>query len=86
MHSDRLMSGSIKLRLARAPVLSQRSLSPRRFLDKKSGKWKDASSLRPADLPVLQLALAAAREFLTNTPLPGQSIEPEGLERSQRRG
>ena len=51
------------------------TISPRRFLSQKTGQWEDSGSLRPADLPSLILALQAAHEFVTNTPLPGQPVE-----------
>ena len=41
------------------------------------GKWKDAGSLRPADLPSLVLALSAAHEYVDKTPLPGEAIDGE---------
>jgi hypothetical protein len=51
------------------------TISPRRYLDQKTGNWEDAGSLRPADLPSLILALEAAHEFVSTTPLPGQPAE-----------
>jgi len=36
------------------------TISPRRYLDAKTGNWEDAGSLRPADLPSLMLALHVA--------------------------
>jgi hypothetical protein len=36
--------------------------------------------LQSTDLPVLMLALQAAHQFVTATPLPGQEIAPEELE------
>lgn len=51
------------------------TLNPRRFLDKKTGEWKDSGSLRPADIPTLLLALQAALDYIHSTPLPGQSLE-----------
>lgn len=48
------------------------TVSPRRYLDTKSGKWKDSSSYRPSDLPALLFAIAAARDYCYVTPLPGQ--------------
>ena len=51
------------------------SLAPRRYLDEKTGKWEDASSLRPTDLPALILALEAAHQFVSSTPLPGPPAE-----------
>ena len=53
------------------------TVSPRRYLDPKTGQWVDAGSLRPADLPSLILALEAAHDFLASTPLPGQPVESE---------
>ena len=55
------------------------TISPRRFLSQKTGQWEDAGSLRPADLPSLLLALAAAHEFVTTTPLPGKPVEGDEL-------
>src|SRR2546423_752213 len=51
------------------------TISPRRYLDEKDGKWKDAGSFRPADLPSLVLALSAAHDDVANTPLPGEAYE-----------
>ncbi len=56
------------------------TINPRRYRDKGTGEWKDASSLRPTDLPTLQLALQAAHDFIHSTPLPGQGIEPDEVE------
>ncbi len=36
------------------------TIAPRRYRDPKTGQWKDASSLRPMDLPSLLLALHVA--------------------------
>ena len=36
------------------------TVAPRRYLDEKTGKWEDASSLRTTDLPSLILALHVA--------------------------
>ena len=47
------------------------AIAPRRYLDSKTGKWEDASSLRPTDLPALILALQAAHDYVQSTPLPG---------------
>ena len=40
------------------------TVAPRRYLDEKTGKWEDASSLRTTDLPSLILALQAAHDRL----------------------
>ena len=53
------------------------SLQPRRYRDKKTGMWKDATSLRPTDLPALMLGLEAALSFIAHTPLPGQPLDDE---------
>jgi hypothetical protein len=37
------------------------TVNMRRYRDKKTGEWKDASSLRPTDLPSLILALDIAQ-------------------------
>ena len=37
------------------------TLSSRRYLDEKTGKWEDASSYRPVDLATLELAIAKAQ-------------------------
>ncbi len=51
------------------------TIAPRRYKDSKTGEWKDSSSLRPADLPTLQLALQAAHDYVHTTPLPGQALD-----------
>ena len=56
------------------------TLSSRRFRDPKTGEWKDAGSLRSTDLPALILALEAARDYMTSTPLPGEAIDEEQAE------
>jgi hypothetical protein len=56
------------------------TVAPRRYRDKVTGEWKDASSLRPTDLSTLQLALQAAHDFIHSTPLPGEGIEPDEIE------
>jgi hypothetical protein len=53
------------------------TLAPRRFRDAKTGEWADSGSYRPQDLAAIQLALAAAQEFIATTPLPGQSADEE---------
>ncbi len=55
------------------------TISPRRYLDEKDGKWKDAGSFRPADLPSLVLALSAAHDYVANTPLPGEAYEGDEI-------
>lgn len=52
------------------------TIAPRRYLSK-NGEWSDSGSYRPQDLAAIQLALAAAQEFMAATPLPGQSADEE---------
>ena len=55
--------------------------NPRRYLDKKSGQWKDAASFQPSDLPALLFCLSKAQEYCYETPVPGQEeTEAAGLE------
>src|SRR5437870_13211910 len=56
------------------------TVAARRYRDPKTGEWKDASSYRPVDLPVLVLALEEARRYLASTPLPGQPVEGDEYE------
>ena len=53
------------------------TVAPRRYLDDKTGKWEDASSLRTSDLPSLILALQAAHDYVSSTPLPGLPVAGE---------
>ena len=53
------------------------TIQPRRYLDKKTGEWMDAGSLRSTDIPALVLGLQAAHRFVSSTPLPGQPVEEE---------
>ena len=53
------------------------TLGPRRYRDTKTGEWMDAGSLRSTDLPALILALQAAHDYMTTTPLPGEPVEEE---------
>jgi hypothetical protein len=50
------------------------TISPRRYLDRESGEWKDASSYNPGQLPALVFALQKALEFVLETPLPDQKV------------
>ncbi len=58
------------------------TINPRRYLDSKSGQWKDAASYQPSDLPALLFCLAKAQEYCYETPVPGQedteTAETEG--------
>jgi hypothetical protein len=56
------------------------TLAPRRYLDEKTGRWKDATSFRPVDLATLELAIAAARQYIASTPLPGLPVQGEEYE------
>lgn len=51
------------------------TISPRRYRDRDTGEWKDASS--PGDLPALIFALQRAQEFCITTPLPGDDDAEE---------
>lgn len=53
-------------------VLRSITINPRRYFDRESNEWKDASSFNPADLPALLFALTKAQEYCYETPLPGQ--------------
>ena len=55
------------------------SIAPRRYRDKQTGEWKDASSFRPGDLTALILALEKAREYCLTTPLPGEQSEDDRM-------
>jgi hypothetical protein len=48
------------------------TISPRRYRDRESGEWRDASSYRPSDLPALIFALQQTQEYVYTTPLPDQ--------------
>jgi hypothetical protein len=54
--------------------------APRRYRDAKTGEWKDAASYRPVDLSTLVLALESAKQYVTQTPLPGAPLEGEEYE------
>lgn len=47
------------------------SISPRRYLDPKSGEWKDSGSYRPGDLPVVIFGLQKALEYVFTQPIRG---------------
>jgi hypothetical protein len=53
------------------------TIAPRRYLKAETGQWEDATSYRTVDLPSLILALQAALEFVSSTPLPGQPVDEE---------
>jgi hypothetical protein len=55
------------------------TINPRRYLDTKSGQWKDAASFQPSDLPALLFCLTKAQEYCYETPIPGEP-EPEDSE------
>ena len=41
------------------------TIAPRRYLDRKTGEWKDSGSFRPGDLSALILALDTAKTECT---------------------
>jgi hypothetical protein len=54
------------------------TISPRRYLDRESGEWRDAGSYNPGDLPALIYALQKTQEYVFETPLPEQKTsEPQ---------
>src|SRR5690348_16433662 len=53
------------------------TIAPRRYLDDKTGKWENASSLRTTVLHSLILALQAAHDYVHSTPLPGLPAQDE---------
>lgn len=57
------------------------TLNPRRYMDAKSGQWKDASSYQQSDLPALIFAMQQALAYCFSEPIPGQDeTEAAGLE------
>jgi hypothetical protein len=67
-------------RLCGRPHNRSVTLAPRRYRDRKTGEWKDATSYRPVDLAIIILALQATLDFIQATPLPGQPVEEDELE------
>jgi hypothetical protein len=56
------------------------TINPRRYLDSKSGHWKDAATYQPSDLPALLFCLAKAQEYCYETSVPGQEeVQATGL-------
>ena len=45
------------------------SISPRRYQDPATGKWKSAKSFQTTDIPALMFALRQAQEYLIQHPL-----------------
>jgi len=58
------------------------SISPRRYRDEESGKWRDSSGFRPSDIATLQFALSQAQAYLLTTPLPGAAEDGQAEEPS----
>ena len=56
------------------------TIAPRRYRDPKTGEWTDAGSFNATDLPALILALQAAHQFMSSTPLPGRQADEEQVE------
>jgi hypothetical protein len=56
------------------------TISPRRYRDPESGKWRDAPSYRPEDVATLVFALQQAQAYLLTTPLPGVAQDAEAAE------
>ena len=58
------------------------TINPRRYLDAKSGQWKDAASYRQSDLPALIFGLEQALAHCFSQPIPGQEVaEAAGLDK-----
>ena len=55
-----------------AKLIRSITIAPRRYLDQKTGEWKDSQSYRPGDLTAIILGLEKAREFCLTTALPGE--------------
>ena len=53
------------------------TISPRRYRDPKSGKWRDAPSYRPTDIATLTFALNQAQAYILSTPIPDDPEEDE---------
>jgi hypothetical protein len=51
------------------------SINPRRYYDRESDEWRDASGFNPADLPALIFALNQALEHCFTVPLPDEESE-----------
>jgi len=54
------------------------TIAPRRYFDRETNQWKDASSYTPADLPGLIYALSRALDYVTDTPLEGPEAQDNG--------
>ena len=74
LNEVRSEDGSVRLRRSI-------TINARRYLDPKSGQWKDASSYQPTDIPALLFCLSKAQEHCYEQPIPGQEeVEAAGLE------
>ncbi|MFO1003482.1 MAG: hypothetical protein U0936_24380 [Planctomycetaceae bacterium] len=51
------------------------TITPRRYLDRETGEWKDSSSYHINDIPALLLGLQQAQEYVLTTPLPESDQE-----------
>ena len=49
------------------------TIAPRRYMDRDTGQWKDATSYQPADLPAIIFALTQAQAHCYTEPVPGSS-------------
>jgi hypothetical protein len=57
------------------------TVSPRRYLDRESGEWRDSSAYYPGDIPALLFALTKAQEYILTTPMPGEKPEQDPSDR-----
>jgi hypothetical protein len=55
------------------------TISPRRYLDKRTGEWKDAKSYRPVDIPAIMLGLEKVHEYNLTHPIPGDPSEDDRM-------
>ena len=59
------------------------TIAPRRYQDRETGAWKDATSFNPSDLPALLFALQKAQEYVFTTALPGPESSAESISAEQ---
>lgn len=53
-------------------------INPRRYYDRESNQWKDATSFQATDLPVLQFAIQQTLAYCFAKPIPGQEHATDG--------
>jgi len=55
------------------------AINPRRYFDRESNQWKDASGYNPSDLPAIIFALTKAQEYCYETPLPDTAADEDSM-------